>query len=133
MDRISLPSVTLCAATSVNVEATVAALERSLQQAEFGEALLFTHAKVGDLPDGVHAVAIPRLESGRAYSEFMLRELGNHVATDHCLVVQWDGFVLDSRQWDPSFLGFDYIGAPWPQFADGHDLLKALSPCKPSR
>jgi hypothetical protein len=36
--------------------------------------------------------------------------------------VQWDGFVLDARRWDPTFLDYDFIGAPWPQFEDGHNV-----------
>jgi hypothetical protein len=35
------------------------------------------------------------------------------VATSHCLVVQWDGYVLDPGRWEPGFLRWDYIGAPW--------------------
>jgi hypothetical protein len=30
------------------------------------------------------------------------------------LVAQWDGFVWQHRMWDPAFLDYDYIGAPWP-------------------
>jgi hypothetical protein len=29
-------------------------------------------------------------------------------------VVQWDGFITDPTRWDPRFLEYDYIGAPWP-------------------
>ena len=37
-------------------------------------------------------------------------------------MAQWDGFVLDPDRWEDHFLDFDYIGAPWPQFHDGHDV-----------
>jgi hypothetical protein len=30
--------------------------------------------------------------------------------------------VIDPAQWDERFLECDYIGAPWPQFGDGHDV-----------
>jgi hypothetical protein len=30
--------------------------------------------------------------------------------------------VVDAEQWDPAFLEYDYIGAPWPQFDDGRDV-----------
>src|SRR6185503_18873241 len=36
--------------------------------------------------------------------------------------VQWDGFVIDAGSWREQFLEFDYIGAPWLQFADGYDV-----------
>jgi hypothetical protein len=113
--------VTLCAATSVNVPATVAALRRCLDQAAFADCLLFTDAKGIDVP-GITIVPIARLGSSKAYSEFMLRDLASHVRTTHCLVIQWDGFVLDACRWESAFLEFDYIGAPWPQFGDGHDV-----------
>jgi len=38
------------------------------------------------------------------------------------MVVQWDGHVLDASRWHTDFLAYDYIGASWPQFADGHDV-----------
>ena len=41
-----LPQVTLCAVTSVNVAATVRALEVSLDQIRFGACKLLTDAKV---------------------------------------------------------------------------------------
>jgi hypothetical protein len=52
----------------------------------------------------------------------MLRELGGHVSTSHALCIQWDGFVLNGPAWDPGFLNYDYIGAPWPHFSDGHNV-----------
>lgn len=122
MTRLRLPDVTLCAAASVNVAATVSALNRCLDQVEFAACLLFTDANVGsfDLRSRVGTVAIHRLGSAQAYSHFLLKDLAEHIRTSHCLVVQWDGFVLDSGCWDPAFLSCDYIGAPWPQFSDAH-------------
>jgi hypothetical protein len=122
MPRLDLPSVTLCAATSVNVEATIAAIEASTSRVRFGEVVLFTDSVQQQAPDEVRFVPIAPLRSSADYSNFLLTRLADHVRTDHCLIVQWDGFVLDPGQWDPAFLGFDYIGAVWPQFDDGHDV-----------
>jgi len=44
----------------------------------------------------------------------MLESLGTYVQTDHCLVIQADGFVLEPTRWSRQFLEYDYIGAPWP-------------------
>lgn len=122
MARLKLPDVTLCAATSVNIVPTVAALRASMDQVAFGDVLLFTDLEVANLPDGIRVERIPRLESGDAYSRFLLGSLVDHIRTDYCLVTQWDGFVLDAANWDPAFLQWDYIGAPWPQFVDGYDV-----------
>lgn len=120
--RLALPDVTLCAAASVNVPASLAAMKRCLDVADFGKALLFTDAENLDLPVGIERVAIPRLGSSAEYSRFVLHEMADWVATSHCLIVQWDGFILDPSAWDEAFLACDYIGAPWPQFRDGHDV-----------
>jgi len=120
--RLSLPQVTLCAASSVNVIATIGALEYSLKQIDFAAAKLFTDVPVqSDHPD-ITIVPIKRLDSSRAYSDFMLKDMMNHVDTSHCLVTQWDGHVLNAKRWKPEFLDYDYIGASWPQFSDGHDV-----------
>lgn len=120
--RLHLPNVTLCAATSVNVAATIAALEASLAQVEFAECLLFTDSDVRPPDTAIKVVPIPRISSAKDYSEFLLRQLAPHIASTHCLVVQWDGHVMNPASWDPDFLEFDYIGARWPQFDDGFDV-----------
>src|SRR5688500_12033147 len=116
MARLALPTVTVCAAASVNVSATIASLRACLDQVEFADCLLFTDAKVESPARGIRPVANPRLASAQDYSDFLLLNLADHIHTDHCLIVQWDGFVLDDGAWDPAFLSFDYIGAPWPHF-----------------
>ena len=47
--RLALPSVTLCAVSSSNLRATVLAMETSLAQIEFADALLFTDRSPADL------------------------------------------------------------------------------------
>lgn len=120
--RLALPQVTLCAATSVNLAATVQAMAHCLNLADFGRAVLFSHSVPPGLPQGLEHVTIAPLCSSADYSRFMLSELAPHIDTSHCLIVQWDGFILDADAWEPAFLDCDYIGAPWPQFTDGHDV-----------
>jgi hypothetical protein len=117
--RPNLHQVTLCAADSRYVPLTMLALRGSAMACRFGDAVLFTDALAatpGDAPGSrpfrVHP--IPPLASRDAYSAFMLRGLAGGIATSHALVVQWDGWVTDPAAWDPAFLQWDYIGAPWP-------------------
>ncbi len=121
-DRLYLPQVTLCAVTSVNVSATMRALETCLEQIAFADCLLLTDAHVQPSHPEMRVVPIERLGSSAAYSDFMLSRLVDHVDTSHCLVAQWDGHILDARYWRDEFLDYDYVGASWPQFDDGHDV-----------
>lgn len=121
-ERLHLPQVTLCAVTSVNVAATVRALEASLQQVRFGACKLLTDAFVRPTHREIEVVPIACLSSSAAYSDFMLQSLPDHIETSHCLVAQWDGHLLDITRWRDAFLEYDYIGASWPQFDDGHDV-----------
>ena len=123
-ERLQLPSVTLCAVSSTNLTATVEAMRTSMQYVDFAEAVLCTHAidTTLDVGDAIQIVPIERLTSAKAYSHFMLTQLVDHIATDHCLVAQWDGHVIDPARWRAEFLDYDYIGASWPQFDDRHEV-----------
>lgn len=120
--RVALPQVTLCAATSVNVVATVRALEVCLDQIDFAACKLFTDVLLKPEHPAIQVVPIARISSSVAYSNFLVTKMVDHIETSHCLVVQWDGHVLDGRRWRSEFLDHDYIGARWPQFLDGHDV-----------
>lgn len=124
--RLELPQVTLCAVSSVNVAATIRALELSMAQIAFGEVLLFTDVDVSALfpkaNAAIRVIPIVRLVSSAAYSAFLLESLAGYITTSHCLVAQWDGHVINADFWRPEFLEFDYLGASWPQFDDGYDV-----------
>lgn len=120
--RPALPDVTLIAVTSVAVGPTIDALQASMQQAEFAKAVLLTDVRPTNVPDGIEWRPIDRIASRADYSRFILRDLASHIKTSHALCIQWDGFVLDGSSWDRRFLDYDYIGAVWPQFRDGHNV-----------
>ena len=119
-DRL-LPSVTLVAVTSVALPATVRALEESRRSIGFGQVLWLSDRPMpSGSPAGITWRQIPRIASRQAYSRFMLFDLAEHITTSHVLSVQWDGYVLNPARWSDTFLDYDYIGAPWPQFQDAH-------------
>jgi hypothetical protein len=120
--RLDLPDVTLVAATSINIEATLLAIEACHDRVRFGASKLLTHAAPARTIPGLEVVTIPQITTSRQYSRLILADLAEHVATSHCLIVQWDGHVVDPARWNPRFLEHDYVGASWPQFGDGHDV-----------
>lgn len=120
--RLRLPQVTLCAVTSVNVAATIRALETCIEQIAFAECLLLTDAAVQPSHPEIDVVRIERLASSAAYSEFLLTRIADYISTPHCLIAQWDGHVINARHWRAEFLDYDYIGASWPQFDDDHNV-----------
>lgn len=122
--RPLLRDVTLCAVSSSNVAATILALDASLAEIKVAETLLFTDVDPATLgvavPDAIRIVPIEHIGSSAAYSRFILERLVDYVGTSHCLIIQWDGHVVDGSRWRDEFLEYDYIGASWPQFNDGH-------------
>jgi tetratricopeptide (TPR) repeat protein len=112
---LELPGVTLCCVDTRNHALALRALTKSQEGVRFARTILLTDA----LPVGVAAragidiVAIPDVPSRDAYSEFVLKSLLPHVATEHVLLVQWDGYVVNPAAWDSDFLACDYIGAKW--------------------
>jgi len=112
MTRLALPQVTLVCVDTRTPALALAAIAQCTDQIDFGAVKLFTAPGLDlALPPGVQALPI-QIDSVAAYSEFMLRGLDRHVDTTHCLVVQWDGYVLDAGQWTDEFLQWDYLGAP---------------------
>lgn len=118
-----LVDVTLVAATSVAIEATVEALSSSMREVEFAEILLLSDRPP---PSGSDQMIVWRridpITSREAFSRFMLQDLAGHIRTTHALCVQWDGFVLNGDAWDPAFLEYDYIGAVWPHLSAPYNV-----------
>ncbi len=114
-----LAAVTLCAADSRYVKLTCRALQLSGARGAFGDAVLFTD---GSVAGPFRTVPIVALASRDDYSGFVLHGIADHVATSHALIVQWDGWVTEPTAWDPQFLQYDYIGAPWGRYPDGMDV-----------
>jgi Protein of unknown function (DUF5672) len=121
--RLALPDVTLCAVDTRSPALALAAMARCMANIDFGHAVLLTDAAgtAAALPAQAGAAAaverrdIGAIRSARAYSDFVLGGLPDHVRGTHVLIVQWDGFVSDVTRWTPEFLEYDYLGAPWKQ------------------
>ena len=60
---------------------------------------------------GAEFFQIPKIRSINEYEKWVLGDLIEVVSEDF-LVIQWDGFVLDPKNWRDEYLNYDFIGAP---------------------
>jgi hypothetical protein len=120
--RPELSDVTLVAVSSVALGPTIDALRASMAQAAFADVLLLSDRPPPIEESGIGWRQIESIRSRDDYSRFMLRDLAEHIRSPHAMCIQWDGYVLDGSVWDPAFLEYDYVGAPWPHFRDGHNV-----------
>jgi hypothetical protein len=121
MKGLDLPQVTSIAVTSINLDATLRAINACWKNVTFAACKLLTHRQPAWTLPGLDVTFTPKIGSADQYSRFILTELVNHVETSQCLVIQWDGYILGTDRWNPQFLDYDYIGASWSYFTDGHD------------
>lgn len=90
------------------------ALLHSIREFEFDQVLIFSDTQP---PWGNHEIIhIPPIKRIEDYNKIITRDLQKYISTDFCLVIQYDGFIINSNQFSPHFLEYDYIGAPWPHF-----------------
>jgi len=96
------------------------ALDLCNLQCRFGDVLFLSDTTSDYQMAGCHMEVIPRIGSVAEYSHFVLKELGRYCRTEHVLLVQWDGYIINPHSWRPEFLDYDYIGAPWGWHQDAH-------------
>ena len=118
---LDLPRVTLVCIDTANHALALRALTRSREGVRYARALFLTDVVPTGVPvpEGIEVVAIAPIVSRDAYSKFVLKELLPYVRTEHLLLVQWDGYVVNPDAWDPAFLECDYLGAKWFWHSDG--------------
>jgi Flp pilus assembly protein TadD len=116
-----LAGVTLACVDTVNHALALRALALSQRGLRFARTVLLTDAVPADVetPAGIDVESIAPLASRDDYSRFVLKSLVRHVDTDHVLLIQWDGYVVNPAAFDPAFLECDYVGAKWYWFDDG--------------
>lgn len=79
------------------IEKTKLAMEHCQKQAKFFDSILIEKDQFDDIK----------------YAQFCINELTKYIKSDYCLIIQWDGFIINSELWTNDFLNYDYIGAPW--------------------
>ncbi len=118
---LQLPGVTLVCTDTANHALALRALAKSCAGTRFGKVLFLTDSIPQGmvLPGGVDVALVAPLASRDDYSRFVLKNLLPFVQTEHVLLVQWDGYVVNPGAWDPAFLECDYLGAKWFWHQDG--------------
>jgi hypothetical protein len=77
-ELLDLPDVTICAIDTINPALAARALDLSLSQCRFGDAVLMTHEAVSTR---ARFVKIDRLQSLEAYSTFMIKQRAKYIST----------------------------------------------------
>ena len=106
--------IDLVSANCLSPEESLKALDYCNKSFSFNRTILFTSEK--NINSDYEIVSIDKFQNIQDYSNFMLR-IGNYTSSDHILVVQDDGHIVNPLNWDEKFLEYDYIGAPWPTTA----------------
>ena len=113
---LTLPDVTLVIVDTICHSLARMAVEDSTKNIEFGNVIVFSD-KEEACPPKANFVKV-RISSHLDYQFFMWYAVPCHIFTSHFLVIQWDGFVINSSAWQDNFLEYDYIGAPWTPKSD---------------
>lgn len=92
----------------------------SLAAMDFADALFISDS--AEDTGGARHVAITPLAGRAAYSRFVMKDLLQHIETEHVLLIQWDGYVVNPTVWSNDFLAHDYIGARWGFHQDDHSV-----------
>lgn len=106
--RITVVSVTGLQAVAAGA---LSAIELSMRQLPGSRGLLLSPARPESMTDTVRHVGIKPF-GYMEYSLFVLYSLGQFIDTEFALIVQNDGWSVDSRNWLPEFFDYDYLGAP---------------------
>lgn len=111
--KLALPCVTLVAIDSFKPMRTLRAMMAAKEQATFADSVLVTHAAAKVPEQWVSLLpALPsdvRIERER----YMITRITEAFSTGHCLNIEWDAGIKNPEAWNPEWLKFDFIGAPW--------------------
>lgn len=96
---ISLPQITLIALTNRDFESHKKVIDRSCELINFGAVKIIWDEKCTSIDE---------------WNRKIIQDLPKYVDTSHALLIHPDGYVVRPDLWNPKWLEYDYIGAPWP-------------------
>lgn len=97
--KISLPDVTLIALTNKDFEGHKKAIDQSCERIDFGAVKLIWDEKICDINE---------------WNRRVIYDLWRYVETRFAILIHADGYIINPELWNPDWLNYDYIGAPWP-------------------
>lgn len=96
---LKLPQCTLICLTNKDFEGHKKAIDKSCEGIEFG---------------GVKMIWDEKCTSIDEWNRKIVQDLWKYIDTDYAILIHADGYVINPELWDPAWLEYDYIGAPWP-------------------
>lgn len=108
---MKLKDVTIICVDTRNHGAAIFALKQCLEKVTPERCLLLSNVDMQI--DGIEIIQIPPINSKDEYSTFIVKELYKYFDTKYCLIIQWDGYILDGEAWDDDFYNYDLVAAPW--------------------
>lgn len=109
--------ITLCIVDCKNYDNAAKSIIHCATQCniEFKRRIYFSDIKHYKLDEyGIEFIKIDKISSAREYDNFMIKDFGKFIDSNHALIVQHDGIIYQPEKWNDDFLNYDYIGAPWP-------------------
>lgn len=105
LDNVTLVSIV---GNPRHLDDTKKAIRHCIKQVDFDKTILLSCEEDSEF----QTHKIPYLDVGM-YNNFCIKELTNYIDTEFCLVIQSDGYIIDTDYWTNDFLDYDYIGCPW--------------------
>jgi len=102
---LNLPRVTLICLTNKDFEGHKKAIDKSCEGITFGGVKIIWDEKIWGIDE---------------WNRKIIYELCNYIDTDYALLIHADGYVIHPEKWNPDWLNYDYIGAPWPLPTDAY-------------
>lgn len=104
---LKLPNVTLIALTGLyyDMEGHKKAIEKSCEGIEWG---------------AVKVICDNRIDNVDTWNKMIIYDLWKYVDTPYAFLFHADGHVINPELWNPDWLNYDYIGAPWPLPSDNY-------------
>lgn len=102
---LKLPDVTLICLTNQKFSEHLEAMEKSNEGIQFASSKIIYDFDCNSIDE---------------WNRKIIYELPNYIDTSHALLIHHDGYVINPNLWKEEWLGFDYIGAPWPYPVDDY-------------